>query len=125
VEEDEKPGPKPRPALVKRASADQDGNPWLHIAYGTTQQIKRGGWENFAIANLAEMDFCGLYFPTRFVLNRIAVVPWAEEFFSDAPGRMSPVLGRLSPHLSSLLAYQSARLQQQEQDRQPELPIEE
>ncbi|WP_143051854.1 hypothetical protein [Sphingomonas palmae] len=124
VEDVDKPGPKPRPAIVKRASADQDGNPWVHVAYGTTQKLFLTGLTNFTVSNVADMDACGLWCATRFRLDRVALVPWADEFFSDAPGRASPVMGRLSEHQVQLLRYQSALLQRQEQERQQRLPLE-
>ncbi|MCP4025711.1 MAG: hypothetical protein GY736_05280 [Sphingomonas sp.] len=108
---------------MKRASADQDGNPWVHIAYGTTQHVFRGGWDNFTVSNVAEMDACGLWCATRFRLDRVALVPWADEFFADAPGRTSPVMGRLSDHGVSLLRYQAAQMQKAAQEKQGKLDV--
>jgi hypothetical protein len=124
VEEVDKPGPKTRPALVKRASADQDGNPWVTVAYGTTQELFRKSINDFTVSNVGEMDQCGLWCATRFRLDRVATIPWSDEFFVDAPGRQSPVMGRLSEHSVSLLRFQAARRTKLEQDRQSQLPLE-
>jgi hypothetical protein len=123
VEDVDKPGPKPRPAIVKRASADQDGNPWVHVAYGTTQKVFLGGLDNFTVSNVAEMDACGLWCATRFRLDRVALVPWADEFFRDAPGRTSPVLGRLSEHGVALLRFQAGMIAKRDAARQPSLDL--
>ncbi len=64
------------------------------------------------------MDACGLWCATRFRLDRVALVPWADEFFADAPNRKSPVMGRLSEHGVALLRYQSALLQKRAEERQ-------
>jgi len=123
VEEQDKPGPKPRPAIVKRVSADQHGNAWLDVAYGTSRDVFRGGVEHFIVSNVGEMDLCGLYCATRFRLDRIATVPWCEEFFTDAPGRQSPIMGRLSDHAVTLLRYQGGRLAKKLAAQQPQLPL--
>lgn len=123
LEDDDRPGPKLRPAIVKRAWADQDGSPWIEIAYGTTREVFRKSLDDFTVSNLAEMDACGLYCATRFRLDRVAKVPWADEFFRDAPGRASPVMGRLSEHAVTLLRYQAALMQKRDQDRQGKLPV--
>lgn len=124
VEEQDRPGPKHRPAIVRRASADQDGNPWVQIAYGTSKNvIREADLDNFTVSNVMEMDACGLFCATRFRLDRVAEVPWAEEFFGNAPGRTSPVMGRLSDHAISLLRYQASLRQKRDQEAQGKLPI--
>lgn len=123
VEDADKPGPKSRPAIVKRAYADQDGQPWMRIAYGTTKDVFRTSLSDFTVSNLAEMDACGLYCATRFRLDRVALVPWADEFFRDAPGRDTPVMGRLSDHGINLLRYQAALATKLEQDAQGRLDV--
>ncbi len=124
VEEQDKPGPKPHPCIVKRVSGDQHGNPWLHVAYGTSKDVFRRGIEHFTVSNMAEMDLCGLWMATRFRLDRVALVPWAEEFFINPPGRSSPVMGRLSDHAVSLLRYQGGLLAKRHAENQAQLPLE-
>lgn len=123
VEEVDRPGPKSRPAIVKRASADQDNNPWVHVAYGTSKAVFRSGMNHFIVANMADMDACGLYCATRFRLDRVALLPWASEFFTDAPGRQSPVMGKLSDHQVRLLRHQSTMLQRQAEALQHRLDL--
>lgn len=123
VEDADNPEPKPRPAIVKRASADQDNNPWVHVAYGTSKHVFRTGMNHFVVANMVDMDACGLFCATRFRLDRVALVPWASEFFADAPGRQSPVMGRLSEHQVRLLKHQSAILRREEEARQHRLDL--
>ena len=117
------PAQKPRPGIVKRANSDQLGNPWVHVSYGTTQKVYLRGLEHFTISNVAEMDQCGLWRATRFRLDRVALIPWAEEFFPHAPSRASPVMGRLSEHSVALLRHQSTLYQRFEQQRQGSLGI--
>ncbi len=122
--EEDAPGPKPRPALVKRANADQDGNPWIHVAYGTSRDVFRFGPQNFIVSNVAELDACGLWCATRFRLDRVAELPWCDEYFADAPGRTSPFMGKLSEHAVGLLRYQAALLvRKQQADREPPLNL--
>lgn len=123
VEDVDLPGPKKRPCIVKRASADQDGNPWVHIAYGTTKRVFLTDLDNFTVSNVAEMDACGLWCATRFRLDRVALVPWANEFFADAPGRTSPVMGRLSEHGVTLLRYQASLIAKRDLERQGNLDV--
>lgn len=123
VEEVDKPGPKKRPGIIKRASADESGNPWVHVAYGTTKRVFLGGLENFTVSNVGEMDACGLFCATRFRLDRVAILPWCDEFFADAPGGISPVMGKLSEHGVSLLRYQSGLINKRDQERQGNLDV--
>ncbi len=121
VEEIDRPGPKSRPAIIKRGNADQDNNPWVHVAYGTTKKLFLLGMEHFTVSNMADMDACGLYCATRFRLDRVALLPWAREFFPDAPGLKSPVMGRLSEHQVQLLKYQSTMLRKEQEAAQHRL----
>jgi hypothetical protein len=123
VEDVDKPGPKSRPAIIKRAFADQDGQPWVQLAYGTTKEVFRSSLDDFTVANLAEMDACGLFCATRFRLDRVATVPWADEFFKDAPSRDTPVMGRLSDHGVNLLRYQAALATKRDQQDQGNLGV--
>jgi len=123
VEDVDRPGPKPRPAIIKRGYADQENNPWVDVAYGTSQDVFRKEINQFVVSNIVDMDACGLYCATRFQLDRIAQLPWASEFFPDAPGRKSPVMGRLSEHQVQLLKYQSTMLRRQQEARQHKLDL--
>lgn len=91
------------------------------MTYGTTREVTKRGLDNFTISNVVEMDLCGLWCATRFRLDRVALVPWADEFFADAPGRSSPVMGRLSEHTVQLLRYQANLRNKRDANLQPKL----
>lgn len=42
------------------------------------------------------MDACGLFKATRFDLEEVHWLPWAEEWFETRPGYTSPIIGRLT-----------------------------
>lgn len=63
---------------------------------------------DFFVTNLAEMDACGLDRATRFDLDNMAWIPWAEEWFATLPGYSSPIIGHLSNHAIRLLQYDLA-----------------
>jgi hypothetical protein len=110
------PGPKPRPAIVLNVALYEDTiESEVHLVYGTTnlKMMQRRG--DFFVTNLAEMDACGLNKATRFDLDTMAWVPWAEEWFEVLPSYDSPVIGRLSSHAVKLLEHDLAwRLVQQQ-----------
>jgi hypothetical protein len=93
VEDVGNPAPKPRPALVRRASA-RDGKPYVEVAYGTSQTDRRSERALY-IANLTDMVEIGLPQATVFDLDRTALVPWAEEWFGLLDGQ-GPVIGKLN-----------------------------
>lgn len=88
---------------------DQDaGEGEVQLAYGTTNLKMGQRTRDFFVTNLAEMDACGLNKATRFDLDKIAWIPWAEEWFSILPGYASPVIGHLSAHGTKLLQMELA-----------------
>lgn len=97
------PGPKARPALVRNVAQTSDGYGEVHLVYGTTHMKHNFRKYDFVVSNAAEMDACGLYRATRFDLDKIAWIPWAEEWFDTLPGYTSPVIGRLTDHGTKLL----------------------
>lgn len=113
VEAPKQPGPKPHPALVKQAFADQEGQPWVSVVYGTSVNPYKGGHENFTVASLTDMDMCGLKCATRFCLNRVLTIPYSQEFFGPAPGRPTPILGHLSQYQQRKLQIQVGYMQSQ------------
>lgn len=90
------PGPYPRPALVRNASTDRDGHGEVQLVYGTTKLKFESRRFDFFVTKQSEMDSCGLYRATRFDLDCIAWIPWADEWFETPPEHSSPVIGRLS-----------------------------
>lgn len=105
------PGPKSRPAIVKQALQDEEGNPWVNVMYGTTKLRMRENPFDFYVSNMTEMDHAGLFHATRFELKRCKIVPWAEEYFAKLRGYPSPVIGRLSPHSIRMLQVAVAHAQ--------------
>lgn len=106
AEEPDKPAPKARPSLVRQAFADQNGNPWVVVVYGTSVDPYRGGDENFCVAKIPDMNMCGIKCATRFCLDRSAELPYSSEFFYPAPGKTTPILGHLSEYGQRLLQVQ-------------------
>jgi len=92
------PGPKPRPALVKNVAITPDETGEVQLVYGTTNLKMMERRNDFFVTNNAEMDACGLYRATRFDLDAIAWIPWADEWFDILPGYKSPIIGHLTGH---------------------------
>ena len=90
---------------------DEESEGEVHVIYGTTnlKMMQRRG--DFFVSNLAEMDQCGLDKATRFDLEKIAWLPWADEWFATLPGYSSPIVGHLSQHGIKLLQYELGRRQ--------------
>lgn len=103
------PGPKPRPGLVRAtAVSDDTGNGEIELVYGTKvlKFVRRS--LDFHVSNVEEMDWAGLYHPTRFDLDKTVWLPWATEFFCPPKGKISPVLGSLSSYMVRKLQEQYA-----------------
>ena len=100
------PAPDHHQGLIRQIFADQDGNPWVRVVYGTSKDPFRNQLEYFTISNLPEMDMCGLKCATRFCLARDAELPWGPDFFDAHEGRTSPIIGHLSEHGQRLLQVQ-------------------
>jgi len=81
----------------------------VHLIYGTTNLKMMQRRRDFFVTNMAEMDLCGLDKATRFDLDKIAWVPWAEEWFDTLSGYTSPIVGHLSQHSTKLLQFELAR----------------
>ena len=93
-----KPGPKPRPAIVRTTFLDPRTNrSSLEVAFGTSKKPKRLYRGEFLIASPAGMRAAGLDLPTKFDLARTVRLPWAREFFAVGPGKSRLVLGALHP----------------------------
>lgn len=105
------PAQKARPALVKVAFADQNGNPWVTVVYGTSKAPYKSGLEYFTVATLSEMNQCGLRCATRFDLSREMTLPWAREFFTCIGGKPLPIIGHLPDYEVKKLQTQISYLQ--------------
>jgi hypothetical protein len=108
------PAPKARPALVKNVASTPDGRGEVQLVYGTTNLKMNIRQDDFFVTNSAEMDACGLYRATRFDLDNIAWIPWAQEWFDVLPEYTSPIIGHLSQHGIKMLqltaSYKQAKL---------------
>jgi hypothetical protein len=111
VEQPDLPGEKPRPALVRQAFADQDGNPWVMVVYGTSRDPYSNSLVHFSIVTLPEMNMCGLKQATRFDLNRAIKLPWSREFFECLSGKPTPIIGHMPDYEIRKLQTQIAYLQ--------------
>ena len=104
----DRPGPKPRPALVVEVIEHTDGFA-VKLAYGTSQHLDRLFAGEIAIRkseNASAYRLAGLSYDTKFDLRHILEVPWDESFFAvpnRAPHGMTPRLGTLHPSLMKAL----------------------
>jgi hypothetical protein len=112
VEDPGIPGPEPHPGLVRQAFADNDGNPWVTVVYGTSQDPFKSGNQYYTVAKVSELIACNLDRATRFDLRRCLELPWAEEYFEPLPGQQAPTLGHLSAYAVRVLQMQIAYYQQ-------------
>ena len=96
----DKPGPKPRPALVLEVTQRADGVE-VKVAYGTTQKLGRLKAGEFAIRkldNAAAYTLAGLSYDTKFDLVKTLSLPWDTMFFAiphDPKHGQIPKLGSL------------------------------
>ncbi len=96
----DKPGPKPRPALVLEVTQRADGIE-VKVAYGTSQKLDRMLAGEFAIRkldNAAAYVLAGLSYDTKFNLGKTLSLPWDSKFFGVPP---DPKHGQI-PKLGSL-----------------------
>jgi hypothetical protein len=115
VEEPDIPGPYPRPGLVRQSFIDQDGNPHVDLAFGTSVDPLRAAPADFTVSKVSEMDACGLYYATRFRLDRTLTLPYTDEFFEIRHDCNSPVIGHLTEYGIKLLQMQMSYYQQSRQ----------
>lgn len=112
IEEPSLPAEKPRPALVRQAFQDQDGNAWVRVVFGTSVDPYRADLTDFTVATLAEMNMCGLKCATRFRLDRELDLPWTKEYFTCLPGKQLPIIGHMPEYEVRKLQTQIAYFQQ-------------
>lgn len=110
------PGPEPHPGLIRQAFADQDGNPWVEVVYGTSRDPNRNGNQYFTVSKVSELDQCNLKYATRFCFDRCMQLPWAAEYFEPLPGSRTPIIGHLSRYGIELLQVQMAYYQRDKQN---------
>ena len=105
----DKPGPKPRPAIVLEVTERSDGIE-VRVAYGTSQKLDRLKAGEFAIRrldNATAYDLAGLSHDTKFDLAKSLSLPWDSMFF-DIPSNPSqgqtPKLGSLHSGMMKIVA---------------------
>lgn len=94
VEQPDHPGPKPRPALVRRVF-NKEGRVYLEVCYGTSNLSKYSNRDLY-VANLNDMIEAGLYQATVFHLDRTVTLPWSKEWFTTQKDGRGPIVGSLS-----------------------------
>jgi len=106
------PGPKPRPAIVLNVAVDAEaGEGEVQVVYGTTKTKALRRPRDFFVTNVSEMDACGLDKATRFDLDKMTWIPWANEWFATLPRYGSPVIGKLTQHGQRLLQIELSHRQ--------------
>lgn len=118
VEDPGLPGPENHPGLIRRALADNDGDPWVQVIYGTSVDPNRRGNQFFTVSKVSEMDACNLKYATRFCFDRCMELPWSAEFFVSLGSRPTPIIGHLTPYAVQLLQAQMAYYQRDQQNRE-------
>lgn len=113
----DKPGPKPRPALVISVTEHSDGVA-VEVACGTSQRTDRLLSGEFAIRKAehkAAYATAGLSYDTKFDLRHVVELPWDTEFFAvpAAPQHgQTPKLGSLHIGMTAALAAAVRAMQQ-------------
>ena len=95
VEDPKNPGPKDRPALVRRCWRNEDGSTYLQVVFGTSNRQSYSDYDLY-VANISDMADAGLPQATVFQLGKTAVIPWAEEWCIKRHDGSGPVIGQLN-----------------------------
>jgi hypothetical protein len=93
-----KPGPKPRPALIRRVLKNpRTGRLAVEVAFGTSNlKLERAFTMQLIVGHPNDLREAGLHIPTRFDLRNTKILPWAKEFFAGPRPGNAPIVGRLS-----------------------------
>ena len=93
-----KPGPKPRPAIVRAVFLNRrSGRSSVEVAFGTSQKTDKLYKGEVLVATPSGMRAAGLDLPSKFDLGRAVRLPWARAFFTIIPGGGRLVMGSLHP----------------------------
>ena len=114
VEMPSRPGPKPRPALVRSLYLNKDHTrARIEVTFGTSNTKMHDRPYDLILSNATERAEMGLPQSTRFDLDRTAILPWAVEFFEPRAGHRTPIIGHLSSaaiaQLEALKVYRRLR----------------
>lgn len=104
-----KPGPKPRPGLVRSVRLSKD-HTWgaVEVTYGTSKRNPFDHPLELHIANSSDLDKIGLPQATCFVLARTVLLPWGPDFFCKREDGTGPVIGHLTP--TALMQLESLKV---------------
>lgn len=92
-----RPGPKPRPALVRSVFLNkQHTRAQIEVTYGTSKLKQDARLLDLIIANATDLAEMQLPQATRFDLDVTLTLPWASEFFEPRPGQSSPIISHLN-----------------------------
>ena len=92
-----KPGPKSRPALVRRVCLYRKHTiVAVEVTYGTSK-LDKVHMLDLQIGNTEELDAAGCWQSTGFRLDKTKMLPWCTEFFPIPDGKKTPVIGQLHP----------------------------
>ncbi|MCH7554547.1 MAG: hypothetical protein IIC08_00860 [Proteobacteria bacterium] len=93
-----KPGPKPRPAIVRLVFIDiLTSRASIEVAFGTSKKTDKLHRGEFLVGSPSGMTCAGLDLPMKFDLGRTVRLPWARQYFSIKPGNTRLVMGSLHP----------------------------
>lgn len=93
-----RPGPKPRPAIVRAVFLNRrTGRSSVEVAFGTSQKADRLYRGEFLVATPSGMRAAGLDLPSKFDLGRTVRLPWAGAYFTIKPGADRLIMGSLHP----------------------------
>lgn len=93
-----RPGPKPRPGLIRRVLRDPlSGHLAVEVVFGTSNlKLNRHIPHQLVISQKRDLDEAGLVKPTRFDLTLTKILPWCHEFFTELREGDGAIIGRLS-----------------------------
>ncbi len=93
-----RPGPKPRPAIVRAVFLDRrTSRSSVEVAFGTSKKTDRLYKGEFLVATPSGRRAAGLDLATKFDLGRTVRIPWAIQIFTIRPGDDSLIMGSLHP----------------------------
>lgn len=113
IEYPTKPGPKPRPALVRSLFLNKAQTAaGVEVTYGTSKIGASADTYDLIVSNMVSIEASGLPCATRFAIDRTIRLPWCSEFFEPREGYNSPLIGSLdTPSRMQLEALKVMRRQ--------------
>ena len=103
------PGPTARPCLVIRTMIDTPRDRWMAVvAYGTSKTGRANSGFEYTLTGAAATA-AGLNRPTRFVLNRLRLLPVDEAFFVFS-GKSDGAIGQIPEDERPELATAMSRM---------------